>query len=242
MNRLLSSLLVALFVAQGSAIAMADDTPAPTATASVDCMAVETNYQPPYRGYEMSGDDKSAKFYLPEGECYFQQHDWANAIAAYSKIGNDLISDYNVDVVYRYHLALAYKAIGDVKNYHKFLFDADADVSAAPVVGQSVDPRFAKMVTDAYKNSGVAAAVDKKVTHDMRVEQWNREQWARKHGYSADEISLVKYRGQPCNISTYERGDDQWVTFWYCNADNVQYESYTFLNGKQHDHFDGGTP
>jgi hypothetical protein len=64
------------------------------------------------------------------------------------------------------------------------------------------------------------------------------------NGKSPDETRVALREGVPCNIQTYDISNQHWETWEYGSEGTTCIGSikYTFVNGKLHDVFNGGTP
>jgi hypothetical protein len=60
------------------------------------------------------------------------------------------------------------------------------------------------------------------------------------NGITGVYAAFIRKRGIPCHTSTYTTQSAYYVSYWYCNADNIQNENYTFRNGILFSHYEAG--
>lgn len=189
-------------------------------------------------------DNEKGESALDLGNCLFVHRAFSDAIAKYETAivdlsrwnGDDHVSREQLASAY-YHQALAYKAVGDKTKALESINGAKAFTDLLFING---DPYLHREVEAFWQSSGEAARTHAAAAAELAADHKKNRAWAASAHLSADETRLVTYRGIPCKMSSYDHGDQHFVAFWYCNADGVQTESYTFLNGKEFSHFDGG--
>jgi len=173
-------------------------------------------------------------------DCYFKQQNWAKVIQAYDTTPPrsldypDDATQNAADVRGSYQRAIAYKHLGNHSEEQIWIGLAYRFPHAQTWVSKYV---WSQIVAE-YRSSGqdrqdaqLKAALNTPAQHADAL-------WARDQGMSDEEVQLVKYRGRPCHVETYDAGDSYHKeTFWYCDADGQYQESYTFVNGHQTDHY-----
>jgi hypothetical protein len=174
--------------------------------------------------------------YLPEGDCYYHEGDWKDAITTYTKIGSTLVGEKD-ELTYKYHFALAYKASGDMKSYRRLVRDAYTfspsdtyDYDAYKAVQAANDA----LITPAEKKARAKRAaweLKRLVAKDL-AEQAQSQAEAMKY-MSPDEKDVYQNAdGHLCHKSVFTHGDSyNEVTWWFCDENNHQEKAYTFLNG-----------
>jgi len=173
-------------------------------------------------------------------DCYFAMHDWKHVIQAYKTTPPHSL-DYPDDATSNaadlrswYQQAIAYRHLNDNSDERTSI-----DLAYSfPHARKWVSKFFWSEIVAEYKASGEQPQAQNEAVA-VTPEQHADALWARQAGYSGEEIELVKYRGRPCHIETYDGGENyQKLTFWYCDADGHYVEAYSFVNGHQVSHYE----
>lgn len=169
--------------------------------------------------------------------CYFKAHNWAKVIQAYKTTPphsldyptDDLSNAADVRMFYQY--AVAYEHLRNMEQARSYISLAEMSLHPKP---QAISKFYADTVIAEFKKLKASPAIPP----EQIAQQHTDAQWARDQGMSDEEVELVKFRGRPCHIESFDSGDNYHKqTFWYCDADGKYEEAYTFVNGHQTDHY-----